>query len=343
MGAAQGDTLDQEVLFILHGAPNQQKMSKERSFRKKYITFCLLTGNVPFLPTKPSAFFRYALWLTKNGIGSSWDGAQKYIGAVVKWNREFGYPDFRDSYSNRYYWDQFRASFKRLIPAQHKAMKLPIAPAHLEAMAAEADLTNSIDLRDLAAYYALFFSGVRIGHVATSAGGPSHGMRFEDLHWEPSIYAPQVVYICFRSTKTRARAADTPYWSAIARQEQLHWCPLLLLAQHVLTAYRGRPDDLIFRSARDAPLARSTFVTDLRRRLGQAAHRLAQPVDLSQFAGVSFRKGFLSTLGPLVPSHRLADAADHSSVESSRIYTVDTLSMRAANSTLVASAFVARM
>eukprot|EP01045_Picozoa_sp_COSAG04_P036074 COSAG04_NODE_8623_length_949_cov_0.962353_2_plen_30_part_01 len=30
-------------------------------------------------------------------------------------------------------------------------------------------------------------------------------MRFEDLHWEPSIYAPQVVYICFRSTKTRAR------------------------------------------------------------------------------------------------------------------------------------------
>ena len=66
-------------------------------------------------------------------------------------------------------------------------------------------------------------------------------------------------------------------------------------------------------------------------------------MDLSQFAGVSFRKGFLSTLGPLVPSHRLADAADHSSVESSRIYTVDTLSMRAANSTLVASAFVARM
>ena len=59
---------------------------------------------------------------------------------MVKWNREFGYPDFRDSYSNRYYWDQFRASFKRLIPAQHKAMKLPIAPAHLEAMAAEADL-----------------------------------------------------------------------------------------------------------------------------------------------------------------------------------------------------------
>eukprot|EP01045_Picozoa_sp_COSAG04_P048701 COSAG04_NODE_18821_length_431_cov_10.560241_1_plen_122_part_00 len=40
---------------------------------------------------------------------------------------------------------------------------------------------------------------------------------------------------------------------------------------------------------------------------------------------------------------RVTDAADHSSVESSRIYTVDTLQMRASNSTLVASAFVHRM
>ena len=71
--------------------------------------------------------------------------------------------------------------------------------------------------------------------------------------------------------------------------------------------------------------------------------RFPRQLDLSKYAGVSFRKGFLSTLGPLVPSHRLADAADHSSVESSRIYTVDTLQMRASNSTLVASAFVHRM
>ena len=311
--------------------------------RKKYVTFCLEMGTRPFLPTKPSAFFRYALWLTKNGIGSSWEGAQKYITAVVKWNREFGYPDFRDSYSNKYYWDEFRVNFKRLIPAQHKAMKLPIAPAHLQAMAAEADLSNSVDLRDTAAYYLLFFSGVRIGHVASTAGGQSHGIRFEDLHWEPSIFAPEVVYICFRSTKTRARAADTPYWSAIARQSQLQWCPLMLLQQHVIQTYQGRPDDLVFRSARGAPLSRSTFVTDLRRRLGQAAYRFPRQLDLSKYAGVSFRKGFLSTLGPLVPSHRLADAADHSSVESSRIYTVDTLQMRASNSTLVASAFVHRM
>ena len=207
----------------------------------------------------------------------------------------------------------------------------------------EADLANSVDLRDMAAYYLLFFSGVRIGHVASTAGGQSHGIRFEDLHWEPSIFTPEVVYICFRSTKTRARAADTPYWSAIARQSQLQWCPLILLQQHVIQTYQGRPDDLVFRSARGAPLARSTFVTDLRRRLGQAAYRFPRQLDLSKYAGVSFRKGFLSTLGPLVPSHRLADAADHSSVESSRIYTVDTLQMRASNSTLVASAFVHRM
>ena len=40
---------------------------------------------------------------------------------------------------------------------------------------------------------------------------------------------------------------------------------------------------------------------------------------------------------------RLADHADHATVDSSRIYTVDTVGERAANSVLIASAFQGRL
>ena len=80
----------------------------------------------------------------------------------------------------------------------------------------------------------------------------------------------------------------------------------------------------------------------MRRRLDRAQARFPAGVrfDLARFSGISFRKGCLSTLGALnVPAHRLADHADHATVESSRIYTVDTVGERAANSVLIGSVF----
>ena len=106
------------------------------------------------------------------------------------------------------------------------------------------------------------------------------------------------------------------------------------------TAYRGRPGDFVFTGANGGALSRATFTANLRHRLEIAAPMLPAPVDLRRFSGVSFRKGCLSTLGALgLPSHRLADHADHSSVESSRVYTLDTLTDRAANSNMIASQF----
>ena len=62
---------------------------------------------------------------------------------------------------------------------------------------------------------------------------------------------------------------------------------------------------------------------------------------MRRFSGISFRKGCLSLLGSLnVPAYRLADHADHGTVDSSRAYTVDTVNDRAANSDLIGSAFV---
>ena len=207
-------------------------------------------------------------------------------------------------------------------------------------MALSTDLSIADNLAAICSYFLLFFCGCRIGHVAQS-GTATDALRWEDIHFEPSLMEPTTVYVCFRSTKTRPRAADSPFWTAIGRQRQLPFCPVDLLSRHMRTAYRGRPGDFVFSGATGAALSRATFTANLRRRLAVAAPMLPAPVDLRRFSGVSFRKGCLSTLGALgLPSHRLADHADHSSVESSRIYTLDTLADRAANSTMIASQFL---
>ena len=144
-----------------------------------------------------------------------------------------------------------------------------------------------------------------------------------------------------RSSKTRPRAAGLPFWTAISRQPSLPFCPVQLLQLHYLRAYRGSPAQNLFTTAAGLPLPRRTFNTGLQRRLEYAQRRLAVRLDLSKFSAISFRKGCLSTLGALnVPAHRLADHADHSDVASSRIYTVDTVSDRAANCDLIASSFL---
>ena len=105
----------------------------------------------------------------------------------------------------------------------------------------------------------------------------------------------------------------------------------------------------LLRSAGPAPSKRQRLIftadarsdLDMWRRIISVLNMNAN-LDLSKFSGISFRKGCLSVLGALnVPAHRLADHADHSSVESSRVYTVDTMIDRAANSDLIASRVLA--
>ena len=173
LAAACGSRLDQEVMEILSGGDDTRKQGRRLSLRKRYLTFAWETGAIPVFPTKHTAFFRYALYLSQTGVESGFDGVGKYITEVVRWNQEWGYPDFRET--QYYWWDRFRDNFKKLVPVAHKHMKLPIRPAHLEAMAADADLDLPADLQDITTYYLLYFCGVRIGHVAGSSvsGGES--------------------------------------------------------------------------------------------------------------------------------------------------------------------------
>ena len=167
-------------------------------------------------------------------------------------------------------------------------------------------------------------------------------MKFEDLYFYPSLAHCDVVLVCLRSSKTRPRAAGLPFWTAIRRQPRLRFCPVALLVAHFVSSYRQRPGDNLFMTGDRRPWSRTSFNATLRRRLDYAQRHLGVRLDLSKFSGISFRKGCLSTLGALnVPAHRLADHADHSTVDSSRIYTVDTLNDRATNSDLLASAVLA--
>ena len=304
------------------------------------MTFANETGALPLLPTKPADLMRFMLWLPAHNVRSGWKGALQYCSEVCTWNKEVGFDDPRDSI--QFYWARFRLNYKQLVKAEHPAMKLPLRPAMLEAMALDADMSRGDDLRDMCAYFLLFFTGARIGHCAPpSASAANHALRFEDFFFYPSFADCTVVYICFRSTKTRPRAADLPFWSAISRQDQLPFCPVTLLQAHFIRVFRRRPDAFVFSTETGNPLPRTTFTTILRRRLGHAQRRLPVTYDLRRFSGISFRKGCLSLLGSLnVPAYRLADHADHSGVDSSRAYTVDTVSDRAANSDLIASAFL---
>ncbi len=329
--------LDQGVLFVLFGSQGKPKIvSKRKCLRLKYILFATETAAWPLLPIKPANLLRYALWLPQHGIHSGWRSVSTYVSAACKWQKELGWPDPRKEIS--FYWDLFRHNFQRLVVAKHPAMKLPVRPAMVTAMTLDADLTDPTDLRDIAAYQLLFYTGFRIGSITAS----EHALKFEDLYFYPSIAECQMVLICLRSTKTRPRAAGLPFWTAIRRQPQLRFCPVALLLAHFLSSYRQRPGDNLFMTPDRRPWPRTSFNATLRRRLAFAQRRLGINLDISKFSGISFRKGCLSTLGALnVPAHRLADHADHSSVESSRVYTVDTMVDRAANSDLIASRVLA--
>ena len=328
--------LDNQVLAVLFGPRSRAATSKLRSLRLKYIVFAKETGAWPLIPTKAANLFRYMLWLPQNGINSGWKGCMTYATAVCNWNKELGFPDPREDVA--FYWARLRHNHQRLVVAKHPAMKLPLRPAMLHAMAMDADFTDDADLRDLCSYFMLFFAGFRVGTVTDSV----HALKFEDIAFLPSIARPEKVLICVRSSKTRPRAAGLPFWTAINRQRSMRYCPVLLLQAHFIRAFRRRPTANLFESSVGVPLPRRFFNTTLRRRLAAAQRHLpaAARFNVARFSGISFRKGCLSALGALnVPAHRLADHGDHSSVESSRIYTVDTVSQRASNSDLIASTF----
>ena len=340
-GAAAGDDLDREILAIWNGQYVPKKASKTRTFRTKFVLFCYDTGALPVLPIKANTYFRYMLWLSKHGV-NGWDSAQRYLSEAVTWDQlEMGSLDHRKFMD--FFWSKFRHNYKQQIAAKHTGMKLPFRAAMLEAIYLDIDFSSWVDVQDIAAYTFLLFVGVRIGHVAVDAQR-AHALRFEDIGFYPSFDDCDFVYFHFRSTKTRPRAADTPYWSTVRAQPHLLLCPVAMLKRIFALNFRGIHTDFVFQASQRSkdPLSRSAFTNNLRLRLARAQRHLTTEFNIDDYSGISFRKGFLTILGAAgLPGYRLAAAADHASIQSSTPYMLDQLRDRAANSDIIGASFVA--
>jgi len=337
-GAAKGDAIDNVILNIMSGPQEASITSKTRSLRAKFIDFAIDTGYWPLFPMPASAYFRYICWLPFNGIQAGWKACTKYLSAAVHWGQEIGGGDMRLNPQFTFLWNKLRHNFKSMIPAIHSGMKQPIRPAQLEALAMDIDINVLEEHQFITICFFLFFLGVRAGHVMAS-GAPKHCVTYDDIRFEPSVENPQEAFILFKSTKTRPRAADLPFYGCLRAQQGIIFCPLKLLASYWARTYNGIGTDVLFRTPTGSALQRSAFNTNLRARMQHAERHLQGPVFSSTFSAISFRKGSLSALANKVASHVLADHASGCSSYSSRIYTVSTVQDRGDNCDAIASAF----
>eukprot|EP01043_Picozoa_sp_COSAG02_P053975 COSAG02_NODE_6042_length_3848_cov_3.936783_1_plen_374_part_10 len=313
-----------------------QATSKSMSRRLKFVDFCVNQGFLPIpIPTQAVMYMRFMMWLPANGISSGWKGCLAYASEVAFWNKQLGFPDTRSEID--YWWNTFRLNFKNMVLSARKHSKLPLRASMLSGLLDSLNLGalpggDLQDLRDAAAYVLLYFTSQRIGHVALApSGNRAHLLRFSSLLFWPSLDAPTMVFILFRSTKTRRAANNDGFWSAVATQPQCRVCPVMLLRLLFLRTFSGNQDGFLFTAANGQdPLSRSTFTNNLRQRL------TAIGVDASEYSGISFRRGALSTLAAEgLPSYSLADFADHASIQTSRSYITDSMEARAATGRII--------
>jgi hypothetical protein len=323
------------------------------SYRKKFMLFLAADYDpdsefptLPAFPLRLATLIRFGWFLPSHNVTAGWGSVSNYLGAVREWNRALGHPDPVEA--EVWVWDKFRDNFPKHIQIIRKyAVKIALRVGHLESMSLDIDLAVLSDRRDMCCYALLFFASCRIGHFSPKSGQPKHTvhtLRWRHVLFFPSVVAATMVYLFFPSTKARDSHTDNPWWTCVGLNDQNpSCCAVRLLRLRFLLEYSGDPDGWIFAQASGAPLLRTTFNDTLRARLQRAAPRLGLLPGVftaAAFSGKSFRSGGLSALGSTnIADHRLADAADHRSVDTSRGYTSDDTVDRAGNSSRVAQLF----
>eukprot|EP01050_Picozoa_sp_SAG11_P029234 SAG11_NODE_8147_length_1054_cov_7.388482_1_plen_317_part_00 len=310
-----------------------------------------LGSTVHVLASKSIAsLIRFVFWLPTANVTGGWKSCKNYVAKVIAWSRRTGGGDCREV--DDWVWATFRDGFHKHVPIVRKfPTKIAIRVGHLEALALLADVSVAADRRDLAAYAMLFFTHLRIGHFFPEAGTPrctAHMLRWRHISFEPHLHAPTSVFVYVGSAKNRHVNLGRPWWTSVGCNDVFpRFCPVRLLRLHFLLSYDGSPDGWIFAQPSGAPVLRRSFALALRDRLGRAAPHLgltANDFDVATISGKSFRQGGLTALGATnVASHRLADAADHASVDTSRIYTQDDVADRASNTGHIAAASFMRL
>lgn len=308
------------------------------SLRVKYLRFCFDTHGPasqrwPAFPFTLGTLMEYTLWLRENGIGS-FPSAANYIAALVSWGQENKQSDLRHA-STLYEaaWMYFKGRVISDIPVTKRSLpKIKMHAAYMECLALEADTDSALGIKNLAAWVLLFYSGIRVGHVA--AKRPS--MLTHTLCWNNIQITDSTVNIWLGSTKTRPSAANDGYWTAIgARPHGICTLdPVRVMRMWQQVGYFGDGTLPLFpaKASPCTPMSRYEFTTALRTALGTALHRLpGKAPDLRRLSGISFRKQVVSALWGRVPTHRVLEAVDHKTISAAVAYGHDDTHTRAAN------------
>jgi hypothetical protein len=328
------------VLGWLDGPSDLQKKGKQRTYRKKYVQFCVNTKVQPF-PLSIDQLLRFTAWLPENDIDGGWDSARNYIGAAVKL---CSFTDPRQDNSSL--WEQLRVAYNREVQVVRKnARKLAIRAAHLEALCLQAisDGTNSA-IAAAACDTTMFFSAVRVGHVAPkSSQRLQRVIKWEEVLFYPSVDNCEYVFFHVPTTKTRQGNVLKPWFTAYGRVvDNPSICPVRWMVKHLKANYAGDSSAPLFAGARGPVLTRHAFTKQLRARLVRAVdtHLNVDHFDIRHYSGISFRKGGITALSVAAAIHQVADFADHQSVETSRKgYIQDAVQARAGYTTLIAQSF----
>ena len=322
--------------MLVHG--DGESTVTMNSLRVKYLRFCFDTHGPdsprwPAFPFTLGTLLEYVLWLRDHGIGS-FASAANYVAALVAWGQENDQEDLRQA-SPLYEatWSFFKGRVIAELPIKRRSKpKLKMHAAYMECLALDADTSSAEVIKHLAAWVLLFFSGIRVGHVAAKR----RNMLAHVLAWGNIQILDNEVRIWLGSTKTRPLAANDGYWTSIAaRPDGLCTLdPVRMFRLWHRVGFMGDSSLPLFPARASACLAmqRNEFTSALRTALGTALLRLpGEAPDVRRLTGISFRKSVVSSLWNKVPTHRVLEAVDHKTISASVAYGHDDTLDRAAN------------
>ena len=202
-----------------------ERILQSCSFRGKFVKFCIdedvaARRTFPLFPCDINKLLSYGLWLSDNGI-NGYDSVRQYLGACCSWGAELGFSDARDETPvHAALFAKWRSRFKSDVPSKKRTRpKLDMRPELMEAMAVLSAPHDRSDVGTMEAYTFLYFSSIRVGHVA-----PAKRTRAAHcLLWGNVIITRDSVFVFLYSTKTLATASDRGWWTVLAARPLGHF------------------------------------------------------------------------------------------------------------------------
>ena len=281
------------------------------SYLKKFVQFCYTQHceEIPLLPLFPlklSTLLRFAWWCQYHNVTGGMNSIRNFIGAVCEWNASLGYQDPRQQ--EKWIYDRFRREANKYLDVYDGSKaKFRLTHELIQAIMKLMDLTDMESLADAVTYSVLAFTAIRRGHLVPKAitdEGLKHKLRWENIRFIPNVTTAHTVLFMLETGKVRCKAKKDPWWTATGKCPVAYMCPVRLLSLWFLRTYSGDPKQFVMApSLAINPKTTGQWTRDLRKRLRQVITLVGAEranIDLTKYAGISFRKFALSALAPHV-------------------------------------------